>query len=309
MRNIRIATAVLAFVTALPLCAVPLQRSFVSAATGSDANPCTRTAPCRNFAAAIAVTTPDGEVVALDSGGYGSFVISQAVSIEAPLGIVAAVTVFSGTDGVDITASATQIVTVRGLTINGLGGAKGIWVAGGKVVTIDTCKLAGAMDYGVFAQSTTPTFILDSTMTGLQLAAVQIAPSAPTPVVMERTRIEGQQFMSQGVQVIGAGRMVIRDSLLLNCNNGLRAYSPISGQTAEVTVENSLIDSNALAILTQFNPGGGQTIVRVANSTITHNNYGVGGGDPANAPVISRGDNTLAANTTNGAFDGTFAPQ
>src|SRR5437016_2042614 len=36
------------------------QRTFVSAASGLDANPCTRTAPCRNFQAAIAQTASGG---------------------------------------------------------------------------------------------------------------------------------------------------------------------------------------------------------------------------------------------------------
>src|SRR5438876_10812064 len=47
------------------------QRSFVSANHGNDANPCTVTLPCRNFAAAIAQTMAGGEVIALDSGGHG----------------------------------------------------------------------------------------------------------------------------------------------------------------------------------------------------------------------------------------------
>src|SRR5437870_11556491 len=72
------------------------QRTFVSAATGNDANPCTRTAPCRNFAAAIAQTASGGEVVVLDSGGYGTVTINQAVSLIAPSGVYAGITVFSG---------------------------------------------------------------------------------------------------------------------------------------------------------------------------------------------------------------------
>src|SRR5207302_10656614 len=101
------------------------QRTFVSAATGNDASPCTRTAPCRNFAAAIAQTASGGEVVVLDSGGYGTVTINQAVSLVAPPGVYAGISVFSGT-GITVAAGATDVVTLRGLTLNGLGGNYGI---------------------------------------------------------------------------------------------------------------------------------------------------------------------------------------
>src|SRR5437870_9513770 len=55
-------------------------RSAVSV-NGSDANPCTTVSPCRSFGVALAHTNPDGEVIALDSGGYGAFTISQPVSV------------------------------------------------------------------------------------------------------------------------------------------------------------------------------------------------------------------------------------
>src|SRR5207245_10467764 len=45
-------------------------RTFVSTINGSDMNPCTHDLPCRSFAAAIPQTTLEGEVIALDSGGY-----------------------------------------------------------------------------------------------------------------------------------------------------------------------------------------------------------------------------------------------
>src|SRR2546430_17304299 len=91
----------------------PAQRTFVSAATGNDANPCNRTAPCRNFAAAIAQTQPGGEVVVLDSGGYGTVTITQAVSLVAPSGVYAGITVFGG-NGITINAGPSDIVTIRG---------------------------------------------------------------------------------------------------------------------------------------------------------------------------------------------------
>src|SRR2546430_13238022 len=67
-------------------------RTFVSG-LGSDANPCTRTAPCRTFQMAHDTVDPNGEVLALDSAGYGTLTITKNVTISA--------------EGVEATANAT----------------------------------------------------------------------------------------------------------------------------------------------------------------------------------------------------------
>src|SRR5215467_3454576 len=89
-----------------------VQRTFVSG-LGNDANPCSRTAPCRTFAQAISQTNSSGEVYVLDSAGYAIFTITKPVSIVAPPGVTAGISVFSG-DGITITAGASDIVILRG---------------------------------------------------------------------------------------------------------------------------------------------------------------------------------------------------
>src|SRR5215467_8341508 len=84
------------------------QRTFVSG-LGSDSNPCARTAPCRTFTQALLGTAAGGEVVVLDSAGYGAFTITQPVSIIAPPGVYAGISVFSG-DGITITAGGSDTV-------------------------------------------------------------------------------------------------------------------------------------------------------------------------------------------------------
>jgi len=55
-------------------------RVFVSG-VGSDANPCSRTAPCRTFQQAHNVVSAGGEVVVLDPAGYGQVTITKSVNI------------------------------------------------------------------------------------------------------------------------------------------------------------------------------------------------------------------------------------
>ena len=104
-----------------------VQRTFVKS-TGNDGNPCSLTAPCRGFAAALAQTAANGEIIVLDSAGYGAVTISQSVSIIAPPGVYAGISVFSGT-GIAITGTNVRVV-LKGLSINGQGGSNGIVFSG-----------------------------------------------------------------------------------------------------------------------------------------------------------------------------------
>jgi hypothetical protein len=83
-------------VIAFPAAAVSPQRTFVSA-SGSDANPCSLPLPCRTFGAAITAVVSNGEVIVLDSGGYGAVVINKSVELIAPPGIYAGITASAGT--------------------------------------------------------------------------------------------------------------------------------------------------------------------------------------------------------------------
>ena len=74
--------------------ATTAQRTFVSTG-GNDANSCSLAAPCRGFAAAVTAVAHGGEVIVLDSGGYGPVVINKPVEITAPPGVYAGVSVLS----------------------------------------------------------------------------------------------------------------------------------------------------------------------------------------------------------------------
>src|SRR5258708_40252676 len=55
-------------------------RTWVSG-VGDDANPCSRTAPCKTFAGAISKTAAGGIINCLDSGGFGDVTITKAITI------------------------------------------------------------------------------------------------------------------------------------------------------------------------------------------------------------------------------------
>src|SRR5262252_4604757 len=124
-----------------PASLAQVQRTYVSG-LGSDANPCTRTAPCRTFTQAISQTNAGGEIYVLDTAGYGPFAINKALSVVAQ-GVTAGISVFSG-DGIDINAGPSDTVILRGLTINNQGGAgNGIVFTSGLRLQVESCAVSG----------------------------------------------------------------------------------------------------------------------------------------------------------------------
>ena len=105
-------------------------RAFVSS-TGNDANTatnCAQSAPCRTFASAISVVSTGGELVALDSSGYGPVTVNKSITIAAVPGETAFIIVAGGTNGMTINPGANVAVTLRNLNLNGQGSASSIGI-------------------------------------------------------------------------------------------------------------------------------------------------------------------------------------
>src|SRR5919201_4472490 len=94
-------------------------RTWVSG-VGDDANPCSRTAPCKTFAGAISKTACGGEIDALDPAGYGAVTITKPITIDGGGGQVASI-LASGVPGVTVSLQNTGgVVILRNLRINGI---------------------------------------------------------------------------------------------------------------------------------------------------------------------------------------------
>src|SRR5918911_118326 len=125
MTKIRFTLKIFAFLAFTLACASAAQaqatRTWVSG-VGDDANPCSRTAPCKTFAGAISKTADGGEIDALDPGGFGTVTITKSITIDGG-GTLASI-LAAGTNGVNVNdsnsgAPMTKIVTLRNLSING----------------------------------------------------------------------------------------------------------------------------------------------------------------------------------------------
>lgn len=128
-------------------------RTAVSVA-GTDSGSCAPATPCRSIAYALTQTTPGGQMLVLNSGGYGPFTITQSVSIIAPAGVVAAISAGSG-DGITISAGASDTVLLEGFFIDGLGtGMNGITVNSAQTVSIIGSKITAFIAEGIMFKPT-----------------------------------------------------------------------------------------------------------------------------------------------------------
>src|SRR6185436_5932221 len=113
IKVLAIATFMFAFAS---LAQAQASRTWVSG-VGDDANPCSRTAPCKTWAGAISKTAACGEIDALDPGGFGAVTITKSITLDGT-GTFASI-LSSLVSGIIINVGATtDVVTIRGLSIN-----------------------------------------------------------------------------------------------------------------------------------------------------------------------------------------------
>ncbi len=154
--------------TAIALLALPVSGLAASptyvATYGSDANTatsCSRTTPCRSFTSALTVTDTGGEIIALDSGGYGAVTINKSVSIIAPEAVYVGLSAFSG-NAITIATAGVDVV-LRGLTINGMGATHGIAMSAGSSLAVENCIIKNfTAGYGVWVNTAAKVRIIES---------------------------------------------------------------------------------------------------------------------------------------------------
>src|SRR5207344_3414848 len=104
----------------------PLQaqatRTWVSG-VGDDANPCSRTAPCKTFAGAISKTAPGGEISVLDPGGFGGVTITKSITLNGDGTLASILVAGAGVSGIVVNAQPNDVVIIRNLSILGSGTA------------------------------------------------------------------------------------------------------------------------------------------------------------------------------------------
>ncbi len=123
-------------------------RTWVSG-VGDDANPCSRTAPCKTFAGAISKTADGGIIDVLDPGGFGAVTITKGITLRSISegGSILA----SATNGININAPE-KVVSLVNLRIDGAPssapGLIGVNVIAANFVSLENCLISGFKSTG-----------------------------------------------------------------------------------------------------------------------------------------------------------------
>lgn len=272
------------------LASAQASRTWVSG-VGDDVNPCSRTAPCKTFAGAISKTAAQGEINCLDPGGFGAITITKSITIDCAgtMGSILA----AGTNGVIVNAAATDVVTIRNLSIDGFAtGLNGIRVLAAKAVRVENVVIFGfrggtGMGIDVSAGANVHLTVVNTTITDC-LQGIKASTTAGNVFGdLNNLRIWGNQF--DGVQAGNAAVLAIQNSNIALNNFGVRQTAGGS----QVNLIGNQINYHGTAVQSF----GGSTI-RIVGNTLGNNGTAV---NQNGGTVNSDGKNNTLGNGIVGA--------
>ena len=214
MRRIASPLNVLGAVLVLSVHAAPAlaqaTRTWVSG-VGDDANPCSRTAPCKTFAGAISKTAPRGEINVLDPGGFGAVTITKSITISSTFegGVLV-----SGTNGIVVDVNATDTVVLEGLDFEGLGtGLNGVLINGQGRTIIRKCSIRNFTESAVNLTGTNArASIIDSVLLNNAIGVNVQAAAGANVAIVQNTLID--LSTSTATQITGPSTMILSGATL-----------------------------------------------------------------------------------------------
>lgn len=276
-------------------------RTWVSG-VGDDANPCSRTAPCKTFAGAISKTAAGGEIDALDPGGFGAVTITKAITLDGGEVGVTSVLV-SGTNGIVVQAGANDVVTIRNLSINGIGsGLNGIRFLSGKALHVERCVISNFTTRGIdiATAALAQVFVIDTICRDNGESGLRAVATARVFVTIDRSRFENNT--SFGVFGGNFSRFTVTDSDA--SGNGTGFVAQATAADVVMNISSSRAASNSAAGV----QAGGSTnlsVLRLTNVFIVSNAVD-GMVIGTNGSIVSFGDNQ---NSGTGAPSSNIMPQ
>jgi len=290
------------FVVLLPAVPASAQatRTWVSG-VGDDANPCSRTAPCKTFAGAISKTATAGEINVLDPGAYGAVTITKSITISAE-DLQAGVLATLGSSGMVINAPSTAVVVIRGIDFEGAGsGGHGIRFLAGGALHVENCTInnfsLNGIDFepnGASRLYVSDTVVRNNRGIASTSGAILIKPTSTgsAEVTFDNVRLLNN---AHGFRIEGGSQAVVRNSVASgNTTNGFRALATAVG-AVELTLE-STESSNNLA--SGVRTDNGAATIRISNTTVTGNNEGL---ITSGGAIVSFGNNAVDGNAVNGS--------
>jgi len=266
------------------------QRTFV-ASYGSDGSPnCALLAPCRSFNAAIAQTSGGGEVVILDTAGYGPMVINKSIKVIGPAGVYGGISVIGGanpTTGIVINAGDNDDVILRGLDITGVPGSAplpliGIDIQNAGAVHIEKSSISNFPEDGgsclqVVTAKSVRVYVDDSflrhCLTGIY-ANGNVVSASRSALIIDNTRIErgfnaNPASLSIGLWMQGFFAVSLRNSVISRNAFGVKIDANLAGASGALDIIDSLLTQNTNGVYFSGTAGGSSTLLKVTGSQLT----------------------------------------
>jgi hypothetical protein len=261
-------------------------RTWVSG-VGDDANPCSRTAPCKTFAGAISKTATNGEIDNLDAGGFGAVTITKSITIDGSGGGIGGVLVAS-TNGIIVSVPAGSNVTLRNLDFEGSqSGLSGITVTQGGAVHVQHVVIRDFVTNGIAFTPNTA---------GAQL-------TVDDAII---TDSNGGTAGNAGILVrpTGSGNasVTIGNTRIAHCLNGIFADGSGGGGVAHVQVTNSIITDSGntgMAVSSTASAVNADVFNTLISYSLT-----AGAGVAGSAASLKLGGNIITNNITGVASSG-----
>jgi hypothetical protein len=294
MKNIVAVVATLAsLLIAQPLFA-QATRTWISG-VGDDANPCSRTAPCKTWAGALSKTANNGEINAIDAGGFGAVTITKSITLSGDA-TMAGVLV-AATNGITVNAAATDTVHLRNIVLDGLGSIGGS-LAGVKVlqaglVTLENLQIFGFSTHGV---EIAPAASAGSPPLNVSLHNVKIRQSTDSAAPLVPA-VSGVPTAS-GLQANGTLRNVVVSASDLHIQGmpGVATIGVHALGSASVDLHSSRINFTSTAGVAAT---GASAVVRLSDTSVNGNAVGLSA--TAGGQIVSYNNNRLRGNTVDGA--------
>jgi hypothetical protein len=276
----RVGLAVAFTLTVSSLAHAQATRTWVSG-VGDDANPCSRTAPCKTFAGAISKTAAGGEISVLDPGGFGAVTITKSITIDGD-GTLAGI-LASNTNGIIINAGSNDVIVIRSISFHGGGnGLNGIRFLAGGTLVVENCTFIGFtqnnIDVSLNTGNAARVAVRNTTIQGLPASlsstgvAVNNASTGRVSVDLTNVSIKGTV---NAVHTL-AGFTNVTDSVITNNSS----FGLLSENSSAISAISSTLTSNGTAA-----QANGTSTVRLSNNDVYDNltGFGCGGGTLASA--------------------------
>jgi hypothetical protein len=272
------------------------------AGSGNDLNDCSDiTTPCRSLQGAVDQCPVNGEVIIIASGGFGTASITKSITVDAAPGVLA----FNART-ITVNIAPTDIVTLRGLTMNGsiFGDSSGVAFSAGGTLNLENCDISGFAPYGVLQTSAGNLNLKGSAIHDTYYGIFCVPAPGNAKLVIAKSSIRNT---TSGLYITEGAAASVTGSQFANDTTAILAASSTAAAKAIVSVDNCMISGSTNAALGANATQSGIATIYVTNTSINSNNNTlfISTSSGGVASVVSFGDNSVTDNTTTTLFSST----